>query len=84
MEDGSQFMRKGKQHFDDDVWNCASFYKVEINESIPDQQLSLQELRLRYQGEFTHPLTPGSSVIDGVNSFLLPADQWRFKVSCLF
>lgn len=77
MEDGSQFMRKGKQHFDDDVWDCTSFYKVEINVSIPDQQLSLKELRLRYKGEFTPPRLQAlsSSVIGDVTSLLLPADQ---------
>lgn len=38
----------------DDMWNFMSFCKKDfVKDSIPDQQLSLQELTVRYKGEFT-------------------------------
>lgn len=38
----------------DDMWNFMSFSKKDVvKDSIPDQQLSLQELTIRYKGEFT-------------------------------
>lgn len=37
----------------DDMWNFMSFCKKDfVKDSIPDQQLSLQELTVRYKGEF--------------------------------
>ncbi|KAM3858805.1 putative ATP-dependent RNA helicase DHX57 [Diretmus argenteus] len=34
----------------DDMWSCMSFYKKDfIKDSVPDQQLGLQELRVRYK-----------------------------------
>lgn len=37
----------------DDVWNFMSFYKKDfVKDSVPDQQLNLQELTVRYKGEF--------------------------------
>lgn len=73
MEDGSTYMRTGKQNasatsgrgttgtrdvvedLGDDVWNFMSFCKKDfVKDSVPDKQLSLQELTLRYKGEFTH------------------------------
>lgn len=73
MEDGSPYMRSGKQNssstsggggkgeprnmvddLGDDMWNFMSFCKKDfVKDSIPDQQLSLQELTVRYKGEFT-------------------------------
>lgn len=69
MEDGSPYMRTGKQNasapsgrgtrdvvedLGDDVWNFMSFCKKDfVKDSVPDKQLSLQELTLRYKGEFT-------------------------------
>lgn len=36
----------------DDMWNFMSFCKKDfVKDSVPDQQLSLQELTLRYKGE---------------------------------
>lgn len=36
----------------EDVWNFMSFSKKDfVKDSIPDQQLSLQELTVRYKGE---------------------------------
>lgn len=36
----------------DDVWNFMSFCKKDfVKDSIPDQQLSLQDLTVRYKGE---------------------------------
>lgn len=36
----------------DDVWNFMSFCKKDfVKDSIPDQQLSLQDLTIRYKGE---------------------------------
>lgn len=36
----------------DDAWNFMSFYKKDfIKDSVPDQQLSLQDLTIRYKGE---------------------------------
>lgn len=38
----------------DDVWNFMSFYKKDfVKDSIPDQQLSLQDLTVRYKGELS-------------------------------
>lgn len=38
----------------DDMWNFMSFCKKDfVKDSVPDQQLSLQELTVRYKGEFT-------------------------------
>lgn len=38
----------------DDMWNFMSFCKKDVvRDSIPDQQLSLQDLTVRYKGEFT-------------------------------
>lgn len=51
----------------DDVWNFMSFCKKDfVKDSVPDKQLSLQELTLRYKGEFTN---------GGVNTLLPPADM---------
>ncbi|KAM4523457.1 putative ATP-dependent RNA helicase DHX57 [Fundulus diaphanus] len=69
IEDGSPFMRSGKQNpsstsgrgarseprdlvddLGDDVWNFMSLCKKDfVKDSIPDQQLSLQELTVRYK-----------------------------------
>ncbi|CAL9683143.1 unnamed protein product [Knipowitschia caucasica] len=69
IEDGSPFMRSGKQSgsnaaprgpkkesrdlvedLSDDVWNFMSFSKKDfVKESIPDQQLSFQDLTWRYK-----------------------------------
>lgn len=39
----------------DDVWNFMSFCKKDfVKDSVPDKQLSLQELTLRYKGELTN------------------------------
>lgn len=36
----------------DDMWNFMSFCKKDfVKDSVPDQQLSLQELTVRYKGE---------------------------------
>ncbi len=36
----------------DDMWNFMSFCKKDfVKDSIPDQQLGLQELTMRYKGE---------------------------------
>lgn len=38
--------------FDDDAWGFTSFHKKDfVKDSIPDQQLNLQELTVRYKGE---------------------------------
>lgn len=35
----------------DDVWNFMSFCKKDfVKDSVPDQQLNLQELTIRYKG----------------------------------
>lgn len=37
----------------DDMWNFMSFCKKDfIKDSVPDQQLGLQELTVRYKGEY--------------------------------
>lgn len=39
----------------DDVWNFMSFCQKDfVKDSVPDKQLSLQELTLRYKGESTN------------------------------
>lgn len=39
----------------DDAWNFMSFCKKDfVKDSVPDQQLSLQELTLRYKGKVTN------------------------------
>lgn len=44
----------------DEVWNFTSFCtKAFVKDSVPDKQLSLQELALRYAGEFTGPRAQG-------------------------
>lgn len=75
IEDGSPYMRAGKQHTSStsgrgskgeprdmvdnlgkDVWNFMSFCKKDfVKDSIPDQQLGLQELSVRYKGEVRSP-----------------------------
>ncbi|KAM8884775.1 putative ATP-dependent RNA helicase DHX57 isoform 1-T2 [Synchiropus picturatus] len=66
MEDGSPYMRSEKRgtsggrvvqsrdavdDLGDDVWNFMSLCKKDfVKDSIPDQQLGLHELQLRYQG----------------------------------
>lgn len=50
----------------DDVWNYMSFCKKDfVKDSIPDQQLSLQDLTIRYKGELKsnqiNPQLPTSS-----------------------
>lgn len=38
----------------DDMWNFMSFCKKDfVKDSIPDQQLSLQDLTVRYKGELS-------------------------------
>lgn len=38
----------------DDMWNFMSFCKKDfVKDSIPDQQLSLQDLTFRYKGELS-------------------------------
>ncbi|XP_062339112.1 putative ATP-dependent RNA helicase DHX57 isoform X2 [Osmerus eperlanus] len=68
IEDGSPFMRSGKQssssggrggrggakdpvdNLGDDMWNYMSFQKKDfVKDSIPDQQLSLPELSIRFK-----------------------------------
>lgn len=73
LEDGSPYMRTGKQNLSaasgrgptgsrdavedlgDDMWNFMSFCKKDfVKDSVPDKQLSLQELTQRYKGELTN------------------------------
>ncbi|KAI1894656.1 hypothetical protein AGOR_G00118010, partial [Albula goreensis] len=65
IEDGSPYMRSGKQgppakggssrrptvdELEEDVWSFMSFQKKDfVKDSIPDQQLTLQELTVRYK-----------------------------------
>ncbi|XP_036402780.1 putative ATP-dependent RNA helicase DHX57 [Megalops cyprinoides] len=65
IEDGSPYMRSGKQgappnkgstsrmavdQLEEDVWSFMSFHKKDfVKDSIPDQQLTLQELTVRYK-----------------------------------
>lgn len=45
----------------DDMWNFMSFCKKDfVKDSIPDQQLGLQELIIRYKGEFRMSITKQS------------------------
>lgn len=67
MEDGSPYARSGKpgpqsgiktssgnpvDQLGDDMWSFMSFQKKDfVKDSVPDQQLNLQELAVRYKGE---------------------------------
>lgn len=47
--------RDAVEDLGDDVWNFMSLCKKDfVKDSVPDKQLSLQELTLRYKGEFTN------------------------------
>lgn len=77
---GTMGTRDVVEDLSDDVWNFMSFCKKDfVKDSVPDQQLSLQELTLRYRGEFTDPvifdllLIRNSSLKDGVNALPPPA-----------
>lgn len=54
----------------DDVWNFMSFCKKDfVKDSIPDQQLSLQDLTVRYKGEFRSVLNLTERFDRVLNSF---------------
>lgn len=47
----------------DDMWNYMSFQKKDtVKDSIPDQQLSLQDLTVRFKGKFRTSIMNGSVV----------------------
>lgn len=51
---GTTATRDVVEDLGDDMWNFMSFCKKDfVKDSVPDKQLSLQELTLRYKGEFT-------------------------------
>lgn len=51
---GTRGVRDAVEDLGDDVWNFMSFCKKDfVKDSVPDQQLGLRELALRYKGEFT-------------------------------
>lgn len=53
-ERGTTGAREVVEDLGDDLWNFMSFCNKDfVKDSIPDKQLSLQELTLRYKGEFT-------------------------------
>lgn len=48
----------------DDMWNFMSFCKKDfVKDSVPDQQLSFQELTVRYKGEIRTDVKPYRSVL---------------------
>lgn len=50
---GTTGAREVVEDLGDDSWNFMSFCNKDfVKDSIPDRQLSLQELTLRYKGEF--------------------------------
>lgn len=52
---GTTGAREVVEDLGDDLWNFMSFCNKDfVKDSIPDKQLSLQELTLRYKGEFTN------------------------------
>lgn len=57
---GTPGTRDAVEDLGDDVWNFMSFCKKDfVKDSVPDMQLSLQELTLRYKGELTNPCRGG-------------------------
>uniref|UniRef100_A0A3B3QJM3 Putative ATP-dependent RNA helicase DHX57 n=1 Tax=Paramormyrops kingsleyae TaxID=1676925 RepID=A0A3B3QJM3_9TELE len=87
MEDGSPFARSGKpgpqsgkktssgnpvDQLGDDMWSFMSFQKKDfVKDSVPDQQLNLQELTVRYKGEKSVLKTLASMDLDKINMDLV-------------
>lgn len=89
IEDGSPYMRSGKQNsasgqgskgrtrdivedLGDDMWNFMSFTKTDfVKDSVPDQQLSLQELTVRYKGDIINWVMEPSSSLSKLNLNLI-------------
>lgn len=71
---GTTGAREVVEDLGDDLWNFMSFCNKDfVKDSIPDKQLSLQELTLRYKGEFTILLqTPPWLQLNGCNRITAP------------
>ncbi|MGH0141482.1 UNVERIFIED_CONTAM: hypothetical protein FKN15_021449 [Acipenser sinensis] len=90
IEDGSPYMRSGKQgnhtskgksnrnaveQLEDDMWSFMHFQKDEfVKDSIPDQQLTIQQMTVRYKGVSKSVLkTMATMDLDKINMDLVEA-----------